>query len=382
MRLSKIKTYVIFFLISILSTFFLCSCRDKTTDSTSSPLLQSLATKSSNRDFNHMQLLYEEKEYEFSRYEKVKTLYLSSIVPADSVTALTNSTRLIDYPRFMDDSGYITTFQKVPQKVAVLFSSYADVWQLAGGKVSITVQESVTRNLVDEDEVKLVGQGSGKEINFELLLSYQPDLVILTADYESQLEIANRLRVFDIPVLVLRMDSFADYLEILSIFTQILGTKENYKTYGSNVLDSVESILNQTSSMTEHPSVLFLRAYSYGAKVKTSDHFVGEMLNELGSVNIAESEDFPLDTLSPEVIAASNVDAIFISIMGDDEDAVINYVEKELLSQPAFSSLTAVKTKKYYILPKDLFSYKPNQNWAKAYEYLAKLLYPELNLTE
>ncbi len=381
MKLHKlIRSFTILFLL-LLSSLFLGSCKE-TTDRTSSFTNPTSLTLDNTFAFRYLQPLYETKDTQFQQYMKSKALLLPTVSINDSVATFANAKRLIDYPRFMDDTGFITTFKKVPQNVAVLFSSYAQVWQLAGGKVSITVEESVTRDLVKEDDVHLVGQGSGKEINFELLLSYQPDLVILTADYEAHLEIADRLRMFDIPVLVLRVDSFADYLNMLSMFTQILGTKDNYQTYGSEVLDSVEHILNLTSQMTTHPNVLFLRAYSYGAKVKTSEHFVGQMLNELGAINIAESKQFPLDTLSPEIIAASNVDSIFISIMGEDEEAVIHYVERELLVQPAFSSLNAVKSHKYYILPKELFSFKPNQNWAKAYEYLANLLYPELNLKE
>lgn len=381
MKLRKLIRTQIILAILLLSSLYVSSCKEKT-DSTSSLIAHDSITPNSNTGFRYLNLLLNEKITEFHHFMKLRNLLLPTVPFNNSIATIANTTRLIDYPRFMDDTGFITTFKTKPQKVAVLFSSYAQVWQLAGGKVSITVEESVTRDLVTKGDVHIVGQGSGKEINFELLLSYQPDLVILTADYESQLEIADRLRVFDIPVLVLRVDSFADYLKMLSVFTQILDTKDNYQMYGSKVLDSIEHLLNQTSKITDHPNVLFLRAYSYGAKVKTREHFVGQMLYELGAVNIAESEQFPLDTLSPEVIAASNVDYIFISIMGDDEEAVIDYVERELLVQPAFSSLAAVKSHKYYILPKELFSFKPNQNWAKAYEYLANLLYPELNLKE
>lgn len=308
-----------------------------------------------------------------------KTINSDSICLDDSVEAISSAKRLIDYLTYMDATGFVTTFKEKPQNVAVLFSSYAEIWQLAGGTVNITVEETVNRNLVSKEEVKLVGQGSGKEVNLELLLSYQPDLVILTADYEAQLKLADQLRMFQIPVLVLKVESFFDYLKTLNLFTEILGTKEQYNKYGSEVLNQVEYILSQTDNIIEKPTVLFLRAYSHGAKAKTTDHFAGAMLKDLGAINIAESGDFPLDTLSQEVIAASDVDYIFISIMGEDEESISNYVERELLVQPAFSALNAVKEKKYYILPKDLFSYKPNQRWGQAYEYLANLLYPEMS---
>ncbi len=78
---------------------------------------------------------------------------------------------------FEDAAGAQITLPAKPEKVAVLFSSLADVWQTAGGEVAITVGESVERGFVPEG-TPLVDGGAGKTINQELLLSYEPDFVI------------------------------------------------------------------------------------------------------------------------------------------------------------------------------------------------------------
>ncbi len=359
--------FIIILIISFVLSSLVLGCKSSVQKETNQSIFPSLLARKINEINNYMDQLYKEDTIKDSTHFN------------DSIETISKGKRLIDYPTFMDASGYTTTFKEKPNNVAVLFSSYAEIWQLAGGVVNITVEETVNRNLVSKEDVKLVGQGSGKEINYEVLLSYQPDLVILTADYEAQVKLADQLRMFQIPVLVLKVENFLDYLETLSLFTEILDTKEQYNIYGNDVLNQIETVLSQYDNIIEKPTVLFLRAYSYGAKAKTTDHFVGAMLKDLGAINIAESKDFPLDTLSQEVIAASDVDYIFISVMGEDENAVRNYVEKELLVQPVFSVLDAVKEKKYYILPKDLFSYKPNQRWGEAYQYLANLLYPKTN---
>ena len=49
-------------------------------------------------------------------------------------------------------------------------------------------------------------------------------------------------------------------------------------------------------------------------------------------------------------------------------------------AQPGWRDLTAVKSGNYAFLPKDMFHFKPNAQWAQAYEILAELLYPELNI--
>ena len=49
-----------------------------------------------------------------------------------------------------------------------------------------------------------------------------------------------------------------------------------------------------------------------------------------------------------------------------------------MLSAPAWNGLSAMRTERYYVLPKDLFHNKPNNRWDESYEYLAKILWPEV----
>ena len=75
--------------------------------------------------------------------------------------------RMCSY-QFTDDTGVEITLPEKPTRVAVLFSSFAQVWELAGGKVDITVGESVERGFASQDAV-LVDGGAGKTINSEAL---------------------------------------------------------------------------------------------------------------------------------------------------------------------------------------------------------------------
>ena len=84
-----------------------------------------------------------------------------------------------------------------------------------------------------------------------------------------------------------------------------------------------------------------------------------------------------LEDMSLEHIVASDPDVILVLTMGN-EAAALAYLKSGVESNPAFLSLGAVKTQNYHVLPKDLFHYKPNERWDESYEYLAKLLYPEI----
>lgn len=283
---------------------------------------------------------------------------------------------------FTDSTGEEITLSERPQTVAVLFSSYADVWTLAGGQADITVGESVNRGFAD-DTALLVDSGAGQTIDHELLISYEPDFVICSSDIKAQSETAALLTSVQIPCAQFQVDSFEDYLFMLKICTDITGNQEAYETYGTDVQKTIDSVLDKAKAIQEKKKILFIRSgsSSSSAKAKTADqHFVAQMLADLGAYNIADNAPVLLDGLSLEEILKEDPSYIFISPMGN-EDAAKAYMDS-VIAQPAWQSLTAIQESNYFYLPKDLFQFKPNAKWGEAYEYLAKLLYPEIDFDE
>ena len=280
------------------------------------------------------------------------------------------------YAAFTDSTGKEFALSEKPQRVAVLFSSFAELWQLAGGEVAVTVGESVERGFVEES-TPLVDDGAGKKIDLERLLVEEPDLVICSGDIAAQAETAETLNGLDIPAAQFIVESFSDYLNVLQTFTLITGDTEAYETYGEAQKAEIDEILaeNQFAGV----DILFIRAGSSARSVKaktSKDHFAAEMLKELGTHNIADdsllADAVVSDTLSIEYILEEDPDYIFFTAMGD-EAASQSFVS-EMLKEDAWSGLTAVENGNFSYLPKELFHFKPNGRWAEAYEMLADLL--------
>lgn len=290
-----------------------------------------------------------------------------------SCTSPDNS-QSINYYSFKDDTGVTITLSKKPQKVAVLFSSFAEIWLLSGGSVDITVGESVERGFVDSN-VLLADTGAGKTINTELLISYKPDFVICSADIDAQLKAAELLNNAGIACARFRVETFTDYMRMLKICTDITGDSDAYQKYGIDIKNEIDGLLSTVDTNYKNEKILFIRAGSSekSAKAKTSaEHFACTMLDELGTYNIAENAPLLLDGLSIEEIVIQNPEYIFISTMGDEQAARANM--ERIINRPEWQSLDAVKNGRYYYLPKDLFQYKPNARWAEAYAYLAEIL--------
>jgi len=269
------------------------------------------------------------------------------------------------------DHATIAQQEASPETVAVLFSSLAEIWLDAGGEIDISVGETVERGFAPEG-IQLVDEGAGKTINMELLISLQPDLVILSEDIPAQAEAVPTLEKARIATLSCRVESFSDYLSTLEKMTRITGNKDALDA-GLIMQKKIDGIL--AAAQMDSKRILFIRAGSSASSTKAKlaeDHFACAMLEEMGCYNIASNAPVLLDGLSMEEILLEDPDYIFFSLMGKEESALANV--QSLLEGETWSRLTAVQEDRVVILPKDLFHFKPCGRWAEAYQYLAEIL--------
>ena len=277
---------------------------------------------------------------------------------------------------FTDDLDREVTVPVEPQRVAVLLGSYADVWCLAGGQDTLVAAADdawtdFDLNLGDE----VANLGSLMEPNLEELIAAQPDLVIASSNTTSNVELLPSLEDLGVPVIYFGVNSFNDYLEMLDVCTQITGQTQNYQTYGLDVQAQVEKAKEQDDGSA--PTVLLLRSASTSCKVKNSKGTVlGEILADLGAVNIADSDTSLLEDLSMERIIADDPDYIFVVFQGSDQDAAQKTLDAALTSNPAWDTLSAVQNGNFYLMEKELYHLKPNARWGEAYQKVADILYP------
>lgn len=260
-------------------------------------------------------------------------------------------------------------------KTACLNSSLADLWQLAGGSVDITVEESVERGFASP-EALLVDSASGRNINTELLVAAEPDLVIGSADTASHVRLSSFLDKAGIDMILVDMDSFDDFLSVFHTLTDITGRSDLYEKYGEGQKTAIEEIIANAAGYESKPRVLFVRAgsaFSYVKAKRTDDHFAAKIIEDLGAVNIADEYGMLTDSLSLEAVLESNADKILVVPQGD-EDASIAYIT-DLFSQPGWRDVRAIENGSVYFLPKELFHFKPNGRWAEAYEMMEEVLY-------
>lgn len=277
---------------------------------------------------------------------------------------------------FTDDLGRTVTVER-PERVAALIGSFADIWCLAGGQDSLvaTANDAWTSFDLGLDD-SVLDLGGVKEPNFEILLSAQPDLVLASCNTTANMDMRASLEQANIPVAYFDIQHFSDYQRMLEICTQLTGCPERYTQYGEEVGKEIEQAVARQDGSA--PTVLCMRTTGSSCKVKGSQDFLlGEMLADLGCVNVADQDSALLEDLSLEAIMAADPDYIFVVLQGSDPTDAQETLERTLLSNPAWESLRAVQENHFYTLEHALYNLKPNARWGEAYEKLADILYPQ-----
>ena len=303
------------------------------------------------------------------------TMLLGILTACGSV----ESTQNPNIVTFTDALGREVSVPKEPERVAALIGSFADVWILAGGDLCAAAEDAW-----EDFELELpdaVNIGGAHSPNLELIFSANPDFVIASASTSSNVEMKETLEAAGITVAYFDVDDFEDYLAMLDICTDITGRKDLYEENGLKIQTRIEEIKQDMADQSlpeEQRKVLLLRAHSGSVKAKGSEGTIlGEMLADLGCINIADSDASLLETLSVESIIRQEPYRIFVVTMGNDPQKALDNLYQMMDENPAWGSLEAVAEGRLHLMDRKLFHNKPNVDWAVAYEKLREILRAE-----
>ena len=298
---------------------------------------------------------------------------LTIIIVCAILTGCAPAARVEDGYTFTDDLGRTVTVDD-PQRVACLLGSFAQVWHLAGGEI-IAAADDAWEDFdlpMPEDAVNL---GHTKSLSLEALFAAEPDFVIASCNTDVNVQWRETLEAAGIPAAYFDVSDFDDYLRMLKICTDITGRADLYEQNGLAVQSQIDEAVEKSKERGTSPKVLYLRFSASSIRAKNSKGSVlGEMLANLGCVNIADSDATLLENLSMEHILMEDPDFIFFVLLGDDALGAEENLNRYFAENPAWSTLTAVQKGRVYYLDKTLYNMKPNARWGEAYLALEEIL--------
>lgn len=262
---------------------------------------------------------------------------------------------------------FAENFKKNPQNVVGLSKSVSQMWLLSGGKLVGTTDDSFEL----ENIGNAISVGTLTTTNLEAIVSLNPDFAILTLDIPVHKKIAENLQNLGIKTYIVDVKKFDDYKKVMKDFTDLTGRKDLYQKNVLDVENQIEKIVEKNHQKNKGKTYFFFRVSSTKNKV-LKNHFGNEIFTNLGLTSVVKNEN-SLDELSMEAILNENPDYIFVVVQGNQkkaDEAFYNAFEKN----PVWKELKAVKNKNVFMLPKELFNYKPNENWANAYQYVVDLI--------
>lgn len=294
-----------------------------------------------------------------------------------------------DSVSFVDGLGTEKTIKKNPQRVVGLYPSHTILWYESGGEMvgRITTKTSESRMPEESKNIEFIGDTTtADKLSIEKIMSVNPELVILGLG--SQADMIETFTELGVETIVIDNENLDDYLKWVKVIANINNKPEIYDEVLKTVLEPVKEILLKVPS-DNHPKALMMQANDKGTLVAylpgtTAGGIMDDLKGENIAVGLSDKEHDPTKgvdkvDLSFEILLENQPDIILLKHSKAEEDFdVIKMVKDTLASNAVWTSLDAVKADEIYSLPVDYFYYKATLKYPQAYEYMAKILYPEI----
>ena len=301
----------------------------------------------------------------------VAILVISGCGPKNKQTVKTNGQA---YLTVTDDEGRKVVLTNKPERIVALAGS------------DLTLLDAVDVNLVGRVTTKVgniparykdlpeVGVTTG--LNIEKVIALKPDCVLAIAgQHDKYIQL---LESNNIPVFMLRIKSFEDVKAKLHLMSQIAGTEAKGDAVIAKLDKEVNGILNKLPK--EKQTVVILHATAKNVTVELDTSIAGGVAKMLRLENVAAGGNKKISgdkvPYSLEELVNRDPSVIFLTSMGEGPD-IEKRMRADVTNNPAWSSLSAVKNGKFYVLPEKYFLLSPGLNYPAAIKYMAKQVYPE-----
>ena len=274
----------------------------------------------------------------------------------------------------IDQAGREVTVKKDPQSIALCYRvvirfllSLDQGEKIKGIGKSEPFLEELQPSLADCADV---GKGVA---DIEALAQLKPDLFIHKA---SDVQTLDAVEEIGIPAVGIEVETPEDMVTALDLLGKVCGAEEKaaelIEYYDARIKDSEE--LTAKIDEAKRPSAIVMGT-SIG-KVADGSMLQGRMLELAGAVNCAAdlkaTELWP--TAGTEQIFAWDPDYIFIT---NSESAV--YSAEDILQDPAWSDLKAVRNKHVYEMPAEADSWEfPGVVSTLGIDYMMHMMHPQL----
>ncbi|TXK85004.1 ABC transporter substrate-binding protein [Paenibacillus sp. N3.4] len=308
------------------------------------------------------------------------SILLSSLVMGCSAPSTnvqpTNSDVLTagDFLTFKDSTGQEMVLKEKPQHVVLLNTEIQELYYQVGGQASgVATAPGIP---VPEAAKNTVKVGQINQVSMEKVMSLKPDLIIGQSVFHASLK--DSFAAAKVPFALVDIKSYEDIKAAAEFFGKIAGKEAETQAAIALTEQKMQNIIRKLPQ--QNPKFAMITIMPMGISVQKNSTLSLDVAKRLKLINVAESMPAgKMPSAAPyslEKLVELDPEYLFFIVHGTEEYGK-EKLTSDLESNPAWRSLKAVKEKKIYFLPSELFVSNPGFNYDQSLSYLAKLVFPD-----
>lgn len=262
-----------------------------------------------------------------------------------------------------DGSGETIDFDEAPERIISYSPAATEVLFALGAGDRVVATDEYSNYPAEAQELPELSYSDPPP---EPALGHDPDLVIMSSWHEGQLE---QFRELDMRVVFLPapedLDGVLDHIQLLG---EVTGTQSEAEDIVAGMEERIAEIESQVGDVDESPRVFY--ELSPSGHTVAPGSFIGEMLEILGTDNIASDATSQFPELSSEVIIERDPEVILLATHGEHGGQSL----ETLRERPGWDEIAAIQDERVYPVDPDIFS-RPGPRVVDALEELVDLLH-------
>lgn len=215
-----------------------------------------------------------------------------------------------------------------------------DIWDNAVGLSQQVYQTPLLRKTNPNiDSIPKVGGGGGSNLNIEVLKKLNPDIVIVWAGKEEEINFAKNN---GINILAFYPNNIKEVFRDMQSISKALGKEKEFLKKQKEAFDTLLLVDSKKAQIEKQKTAIYL--WDKPNRISGNGGMIGDMLDRIGVINLGKNINTDSSEVSIEYIIKLNPDIIFIW-------GAAKFSVEDILNNPKFKSIKAIKNKNVYKIP-------------------------------
>jgi cobalamin transport system substrate-binding protein len=291
-----------------------------------------------------------------------------------------NNAQLETLHNLVDDSGYVTGLESLPNKIISLAPSATEIAFALGLDDKVVGVDSYSdypynfTAWIAAGNMTSIGDFSAP--NMEVIASLEPDLILATGGVQGPN--IDTMRELGYKVLVLNPANINGVLQNIELVGNATGKTAEAKTLTDNISSRINAVVNKVATATSKPTVYYEVWYDPTSLwTAGSKAWQNELIVKAGGVNIFADQNMDYFQSSAEAVIERSPDVILLPQEGMGKGAPFWVSLDAVKARPGWSSISAVQNNRLVEVDSNTIA-RAGPRVADIIEDLARAFHPEL----